>query len=236
VIGNLCKVADSMPMIQLRRKPGIKPSDLLSKRKMAMEALLKLDDLTNLDVIPELDGFITVRLKQLVLNFLIEFMDEMLDWQSPLKTEVCFGTFPSFADPPVEDGTKLKRVGTTLNPFYPHPIRTRGHISIDLAIPDYRKEPMRKQNLFAIIEIKFPGDAIKKDQLDLYKKLSEAAANKKTSITTIPRTNGNLPVGKGCRLALFRYPEDMPVKSRDEKEDVQNKPSKPSSGFGRRRH
>ena len=211
VIGKLCEAADNAPMIQLRRRSGIKPSDLLSKKKLVMEALLKLEDLTEVDVIDGLDDFITVRLKQLVLSFLIEFIDEMIDWRSPLKAEVCFGPrLAGFRDPPLEDGTKLKRVGTSLNPFYPMPIREQGALSADIVIPDYRKEPMKKENLFAIIEVKFPGDRIKNKQFRQYDELSRVAARMKTKITTLACTNGNLPVGKGCRVALFRYPEDMP--------------------------
>ncbi len=117
--------------------------------------------------------------------------------------------------------TRLLRTGNTLNPFYPAPYRQRGSCSADLAIPDYRKQPLKKDNLFAIIEIKFPGDSIKKEQFVNYKELADTAAKIKTDAASLVRTNGQKGVGTGCRVALFRYPEDVAV---DQKEPNHKKP------------
>jgi hypothetical protein len=130
----------------------------------------------------------------------------------------------------------LKRSSNSLNPFFPPPRRGKGGNSAivsDLAIPDYRGQPMEKQNLFAIIEIKFPGDSIKNEQFKQYDELSKACIRKKTDVTTAARINGHLSVDKGCRVALFRYPEDVAVGADDDKEDKPDKPGKP---FNRRHH
>jgi hypothetical protein len=104
-------------------------------------------------------------------------------------------------------------------------------ISADLAIPDYRRKPMEKANLFAVIEIKFPGDKIRNtNQFDRYERLSEACAAKKTDKTTLARTNGKTVVGKGCRVALFRYPEDVKVTARDETQKDPNKAASKTGG------
>lgn len=122
-------------------------------------------DLADID----LDTFIVVRMKQLMASHLLEFADELLQWQSPMKTETCFGPDPKFADPPLDGATRLHRAGNRINPFYPLPHRSRGAIAADVAITDYRKEPLTKANLFGVVEIKFPGDAIRDKQFQQYK-------------------------------------------------------------------
>lgn len=167
-ISAVCEQANKTPKISLRRPKGseIKLKDLPHAKRAA---LLKLLSMTaeQLELTDEIDKLIVVRLKQLVANFLFEFQDRELDWASPLKAEACFGPPQLFDDPPIEAGTrtKLHRVGSPINPFYPYPISKHGIISADLAIPDYRKDPLTKKNLFAVIEIKFPGDSIEKNNL-----------------------------------------------------------------------
>lgn len=210
VIGMVCEKADKTPAISLRKKKGVTIKDLpKAKQKILLELLaLTAEELAD---IGNIDQFIVVRLKQLVANFIFEFMDEMLSWKSPLKTEVCFGPAPKFDDPKLETSTKLLRVGTRINPFYPAPYRQRGSCSADLAIPDYRKQSLKKDNLFALIEIKFQGDRIEDKQFKNYRRLALTTANIKTRVATLARTNSQKSVTTGCRVALFRYPEDVAV-------------------------
>jgi len=220
VISMVCAKADKTPAIGLRRKKGVTIKDLpKAKQKVLMELLaLSAEELAG---VSDIDQFIVVRLKQLVANFIFEFIDEVLGWKSPLKAEVCFGPSAKFDDPKLAGATRLLRTGSTLNPFYPAPYRQRGSCSADLAIPDYRKQPLKKDNLFAIIEIKFPGDSIKKEQFVNYKELADTAAKIKKDAASLVRTNGQKGEGTGCRVALFRYPEDVAV---DQKEPNHKKP------------
>jgi hypothetical protein len=236
VISKICAAADKMPMITLRREKNsnIKPSDLLSKRKAAMEALLMLDDLTGLDAMQDVEGFITVRLKQLVASIMFEFMDEMLDWASPLKAEVCFGPAPKYLDPLLDGGTRLMRRGAIkkINPFFPPPRRgdkNNKAIVADLVIPDYRKQPTSKTNIFAIVEIKFPNDTIENEQFKNYEFFSDQAAKAKTEFITLAKTKNGLPVSKGCHIALFRYAEDVAATSKDDKKPAPEDDKKPTS-------
>jgi hypothetical protein len=237
VIGAVCAAANKMPMITLRRdkNSNIKPSDVLSKRRAAMKALLMLDELTRLDKMKDVEGFITVRLKQLVASIMFEFMDEMLDWASPLKTEVCFGPRTEYLDPILDGGTRLKRTGTLkkINPFFPPPRRgdKNGNKAIvaDLVIPDYRKQPTSKNNIFAIVEIKFPNDTIENEQFENYDEFSKKAAKTKTEFTTLAKTRNGLPVSKGCRISLFRFPEDVAAKPSDDKKTAPEDNKKPTS-------
>jgi hypothetical protein len=178
---------------------------------------LAADELGQLD---KLDDFIMVRLKQLVTSLIFEFFDKMLNLASPLKAEACFGKPEGFADPLLAGGARLLRRGVELNPFFPAP-HGKGSISADLTIPDYRKEPLKKDNLFAVIEIKFKGDRITNAQFKKYNKLAEKCAKPKTDGTTLPRTNGKSGVSKGCLVALFRYPEDVAVKPEDDKKSTE---------------
>jgi hypothetical protein len=225
VISMVCAQADKTPILTLRKKKGvdIDPKDILH---IKMEILKKLSLLTaeELGQLDKLDDFIMVRLKQLVTSLIFEFFDKMLNWASPLKAEACFGKPDDFADPLLAGGARLLRRGVEFNPFFPAP-HGEGSISADLAIPDYRKEPLKKDNLFAVIEIKFKGDKITNEQFRKYNKLAEQCAKPKTDGATLPRTNGKSGVSKGCLVALFRYPEDVAVKAEDDK-----KSTKPEDG------
>ena len=261
IIGTVCAMADKTPEINLRRKPGIdvEPKDLLKIKKevaafilgVALEELEEgadIDGLKEISNIVDLDLYTLTKSKQLVASMLFEALDYAIEWAGPLKAEVCFGPEKYFDDPMIDPKgppTRLLRsskTGFNVSPFYPLPHRKRGAFSADLAIPDYRRQPLKKGNLFAVIEIKFPGDKIRNlDQFERYDKLSEACAIFKTDETTLARTNGHTMVGKGCRVALFRYPEDVKVTARDEAkgqgdDTAQSKnkpsPSKPSPSHG----
>ncbi len=215
VISEVCEKADSMPVLTVRRKDkGISLEKAVKAKSEIIKKLIGAGFEALADI--ELEEFIIVRQKQLAASFLFEFIDYGLDWKSPLKAEVSFGPgqrpkrvragFRPFENPPMEFGTKLKRVGYDLNPFYPAPHRAKGSISADLVIPDYRGKPVSKENLFAIVEIKFPNDEIKVEQLKTYKRLLNRSATEKTWAT-----QGRLNVKEvsyGGKLALFRYPED----------------------------
>jgi len=175
-----------------------------------------------------IDDFIVVRMKQLMASLLFEFMDDILEWKSPLKAEVCFGPPQKFDDPLLNGGTRLLRTGS-INPFYPLPHKQKGAIAADLAIPDYRKTPLKKDNLFAIIEIKFEGDQVKNIQFENYRNLNKVISKEKTNLIGKDKTKGKKGVTIGCRIALFRFPEDLPAppqkEAKDEKSTDMHKPS-----------
>ena len=90
IISQVCEKAEQLPMIQLRKQKGKKLKDIVPKSKVDVVAkLLKMtaQELAGANV----DEYIIVRLKQLAVNFMFEFMDEIVKWKSPLKAEVCFG-------------------------------------------------------------------------------------------------------------------------------------------------
>lgn len=208
VISEVCEKADSMPVVQLRRKKGVTISDIKGAKRKALEEILRrgLDEIADVD----LDDFILVCLKQFAASLMLEFVDHCLDWASPLKCEVTFGPKPGYSDHPVDGATRLKRVGK-VSPFYPFPPpnNRRGSLSADLIINEYRKERTDKNNIFAIVEIKFPRDKIDEEQFNQYAGLLERAAAVKTARSPV-RFEGR-EVSSGGRLALFRYPEDRPA-------------------------
>jgi len=234
-IGNVCELANKLPDIQLRRKDGakLKAKDIPPSKAKALLQLLRVTA-KEFGVMDEIEGVAIVCLKQLVVSRLFEFVDEMLDWASPLKAEACYGGASGFAEPKIESGTKLKRNGTTINPFWPTP-QGRGSISADVTIPDYRKDALTKSNTFALIEIKFPGDRPGENQFKNYRDLSDACAAAKTGSTELSKTNGQTGVTLGCRIALFRYPEDVAVDPKQNNQPANQKgtPNKPSRS-GRR--
>lgn len=208
VITMVCEFANRMPVLSLRRKRGVNIKDLPTlKKKLLLELIaLSAEELAEID---DIDAFIVVRLRQLMANHIFELMDELLNWTSPLKAEACFGKQPGFADPKLS-GTRLTRLGNSINPFWPVP-HGKGSIAADLAIPDYRRRPLTKDNLFAIVEIKFEGDAIKNEQFKNYEKLSKVCAEVKTDAIGKANTAHGKGVTLGCRVSLFRYPEDIAV-------------------------
>lgn len=212
-ISKVCEAADSMPILSLRRKKGVTIQDLPRAKRRAMEALLRLslEELADIN----LDEFFFVRLRQLAASLLFEFMDECLEWNSPLKCEVNFGPPARYADHPVTGTTRLLRSSTKINPFYPAPYqRRRGNIAADLIITESRHERPDKGNIFAIVEIKFQNDRIETEQFLAYEQLLKSAATYKTAIS--PVRFDNRPVSSGGRLSLFRYPEDVAVHGANE--------------------
>lgn len=229
VISMVCEKADHMPLIQLRRKKGVELKDLPKIKRKLLEELLAmtLEELADID----LEKFLVIRLKQLAANLMFEFVDECLGWASPLKCEESFGAPPGYADHPVEGTSRLVREGR-INPFYPGPYqRQRGSVSADLVIQEYRHHRPDKDNIFAIVEIKFEGDRIEAKQFDGYIELLKHAAIVKTARS--PVRYQNKPVSSGGRLSLFRYPEDKAAE-RTNKEPQGN--PKQRKGKGRTGH
>jgi hypothetical protein len=215
VIGLVCDKAANLPVLDLRKKKGLKIQDLPKVKRELLEQLLMktAEELAGVD----LEQFILVRMKQLAANLMFEFIDNCLEWRSPMKCEVSFGPKPDFADHPLAPGsaTRLLRKGK-VNPFYPAPHRGEGSIAADLVITERRKKRCDKGNLFAIVEIKFPGDRLIPEQFDNYRRLLDHGATIKTA--NAPHRFENRPVSSGGRLSLFRYPEDMPAIWHQDKE------------------
>ena len=225
IISMVCDKADSLPMLQLRNKKdsGIDVKDVTKIKSKVLRELVERGLEAGTDI-KDMDAFIVVRLKQLTADLLFEFIDYALDWKTPLKCEVSFGPKPSYSDHPLESGsqTKLKR-GGKINPFYPVPTpnNRKGSISADLIIPDYRKQRCDKNNIFAIVEIKFQNDSIEEEQFNQYKFLLKTAADTKTASNSVRFANRQ--ISSGGRVSLFRYPED---RSPDEDDKDKPKPAK----------
>lgn len=219
IISDVCDKANAMPVLQLRKKKGVTVKDLPRAKRKALEELLRvgLENVADVD----LDNLVLVRLKQFAASLMFEFIDYCLDWHSPMKAEVTFGPEPGYSDHPVEGTTRLKRAGK-VSPFYPFPPPNNRHgsISADLVINEYRKERTDKNNIFAIVEIKFEGDKLDDKQFRQYKALLDEAGKEKTKRSPV-RFN-NEPVSSGGRLSLFRYPLD---KAAEETEDEKQKRS-----------
>lgn len=96
VISEVCDKANTNSFPQLKKKKGVKVSDLPKARQKILEswAGLILSEIVNEDIGSE---FLIARLKQLAASIMFEFVDEILGWKAPIKTEVCFGA--KFEDP-----------------------------------------------------------------------------------------------------------------------------------------
>jgi len=218
VISKICDTADMMPVLNVRKNKDaekISPKKLIKLKKEALEYMIE----KGVEQLPSQYQNVLSRtqLKQFAADLLFEYIDKLLEWKSPLKCEVCFSPPPEFKDPKMDSGTKLKRSRSRLYPFFPAQYRGKkgkSSITADLVIPDYRKEPVAKDNLFAIIEIKFPSDPVDPDQIRRYKELLDAAVFTKTTKTSGVYKN---IVKKGGRLALFRYPIDRASGMKDPK-------------------
>ena len=220
IISQVCEKAEQLPMIQLRKQKGKKLKDIVPKSKVDVVAkLLKMtaQELAGANV----DEYIIVRLKQLAVNFMFEFMDEIVKWKSPLKAEVCFGydvKTKKYLVPLLEGKTRIKRTGSDINPFWPMPYKGKGVIDADIVIPEYRGEPLTLTNIFALVEIKFQGDRIDEEQFQNYERLKSQCAHAKKA--------SKITASEGFKLSLFRYPED--VSPKDQPQQQQPKKSKAS--------
>jgi len=155
---------------------------------------------------------IEVALKQFTASLFFESVDEALEWRSPLKAEPNYNSNSQKAllgEPP----TRPKRFGSAIQPFWPRP----RSLAPDLVIVEYRQEPFEIENVFAAVEIKFPGDWVKQSQLDDYAELME------------PKTGINREKIGREKVALLRVPEDCSGI------EINNKQSPTSKGQKNRR-
>ena len=106
-------------------------------------------------------------LKQTTASLIFETIDEVLDWKSPLKAEPNYKSESREAYLDENIKTKPKR-SSKVFPFWPRP---RGSLACDLVIVEYRQQPCDVPNVFAAVEIKFPNDWVKEDQMNKYVKL-----------------------------------------------------------------
>ncbi|WP_206858556.1 hypothetical protein [Lysobacter changpingensis] len=53
-------------------------------------------------------------------------------------------------------------------------------------IVEYRQQPFEVPNVFAAVEIKFPGDWVRKDQLDDYDDVMGGKDQKKVALLRVP--------------------------------------------------
>jgi hypothetical protein len=233
VISEVCDKANTNSFPQLKKKKGVKVSDLPKARQKILEswAGLILSEIVNEDIGSE---FLIARLKQLAASIMFEFVDEILGWKAPIKTEVCFGA--KFEDPQLlfPGNPRLKRTGSLdLNPFYPTPYHNqRGSIAADLVIAESRLEPISKTNLFAIVEIKFQGDSIKDKQFNQYDRLLEACKKAKEKKYGKHNNYSGKGVHEGGYISLFRYPEDIALEE-GKKKPNEKTGTKKSAGGGR---
>ncbi|MCY1242149.1 hypothetical protein D9M72_550930 [compost metagenome] len=152
--------------------------------------------------------FVDVQLKQTTASVMFETIDSLLEWKSPLKAEPNYNkaSRSAYLGSP---STRVKRFNDMFI-FWPRP---RGSLAPDIAIVEYRQEPWETKNVFAAVELKFPGDWAQAKQMDDY-----------TALMTAP--GGTASQGKQ-KVALMRIPEDCVDLVPDKKPDSQ--PSKPSN-------
>jgi hypothetical protein len=136
------------------------------------------------------ESTIDVTLKQTTASIMLETIDSILKWQSPLKAEPNYDKRSRKAYTGEPD-TRPGRLNDVF-PFWPRP---RGSLAPDLVIVEYRQQsfhvtPKDKDNVFAFVEVKFPNDWVNPRQMQEYNELlGETPASSK-------------------RLALLRVPED----------------------------
>ena len=148
---------------------------------------------------------IEVALKQTTASLLFEAIDEVLDWRSPLKAEPNYNRNSAKALLG-EPETRPKRFGKVF-PFWPRPWES---LAPDLVVVEYRQEAFETDNVFAAVEIKFPGDWVKDKQIDEYARLMA------------PRTAINREKIGREKVALLRVPEDCTGFEVDDKKSPQN--------------
>ncbi|ADQ83997.1 VRR-NUC domain-containing protein [Methylovorus sp. MP688] len=157
---------------------------------------------------------IEVALRQYTASVCFETVDAILDWKSPLKAELAYNPDTKAPYLNAAPPTRPKRVGNLPFTFWPVP---RGALIPDLTIAENRHQPAAltpRDNVFAVVEIKFPNDPIRKKQLEDYSKLVEEH-----------------------RVALMRVPEDLHVslrpKTRDGRDATRGRDNHQKRGRGK---
>lgn len=153
---------------------------------------------------------IEIALKQFTASLFFEAVDEALEWRSPLKAEPNYNgnSKKALLGEPV---TRPKRFGSAVQPFWPRP---KGLLAPDLVVVEYRQEPFETENVFAAVEIKFPGDWVVKKQITDYVNLMK------------PSTGVNPDKIGREKVALLRVPEDCTCFEIDEKNNSTSKGQK----------
>lgn len=131
------------------------------------------------------------KLRQLAATILFELLDLMLDWKSPLKADLMYRNRQPLLTSP---DFRPKRVG------FSYKVKEPGTISPDIAIVEDRHKAPTIDNLFAVVEVKFPNDGFDEEQKSSYE-------------FSFP----------GVALALIRVPEDCGCDARNCKEDHKDK-------------
>lgn len=116
------------------------------------------------------------KLRQLAATILFELLDMMLDWKSPLKADLMYRNRQPLLSTP---DFRPRRVGMS------YKLKEAGTLSPDIVIVEDRHKAPTLDNLFAVVEVKFPND-----QFDEGQKMSY---------------EDNF---RGIDLALIRVPED----------------------------
>lgn len=177
-ISVVCKLADATPIKVPRRIRKKIPGDVV-------------------------ETTIEITLKQTTASILFETIDSFLDWKCPLKAEPNYNkaTQAAYLGTP---STRPKRISQYF-PFWPRP---RGSLAPDLVIVEYRQRPFEIDNVFAAVEIKFPADWVKKEQIEDYVLLMQPKHGLDKN-----------KIGRE-RVALMRVPEDcvdmVPKKKKDQ--------------------
>jgi hypothetical protein len=146
---------------------------------------------------------IEMKLKQTTASIMFETIDSMLDWKCPLKAEPNYSKSTQAAylgTPP----TRPKRFNDVFT-FWPRP---RGSLAPDLVIVEYRQKPFEIDNVFAAVEIKFPGDWVQDTQMKDYVRLMT------------PRKGADAARIGQNRVALLRVPEDCIKLARNSETDT----------------
>lgn len=158
----------------------------------------------------KIETTIEVALKQFTASLFFEAVDEALQWRSSLKAEPNYNGTSKKALLGIP-ATRPKRFGSDIQPFWPRP---GGLLAPDLVVVEYRQEPFESENVFAAVEIKFPGDWVKQKQIDQYAELME------------PRTGVNREKIGREKVALLRVPEDCTGSETDNKQPPTSKGTK----------
>jgi hypothetical protein len=123
---------------------------------------------------------IDIALKQTTASLVFEAVDDLLAWQSPLKAEPNYHG-RSRAAMLGEPSTRPMRISEYF-PFWPRP---KGSLAPDLVIVEYRQQPFEVENVFAAVEIKFPNDWVKIEQMEDYVRLVNRDS-KKVALLRVP--------------------------------------------------
>jgi VRR-NUC domain len=157
IISQVCTLAMQIPIVAPRTITKKLPNGLLEK----------VDIMTYLN--------------QTTASLVFEAMDATPEWHSPLKAEPVYDGQRAYVGEPNINSLRVN----DLFPFWPRPGGTGTNMP-DLLIVEHRKETFETGNIYALVEIKFPKDWVRKGQMESY-----------VDVTNNPE-----------KVALLRVPED----------------------------